>query len=138
MACTAWLGLRFPLPSNLKAGSLMRFQREVATQSSAAPSPSLRQERTLELGLARSPLRGPLHQDWPGKGTHSFQIRRERTVREVSRLGLPCPQCMSQTSPVRTASFARQIPAHWLKLDKFLPSLLTEDYDVTAAPPSAP
>lgn len=36
------------------------------------------------------------------------------------------------------ASFSRQIPAPWLKLDTFLLSLLTDDCDVTAGPPSAP
>ena len=41
-------------------------------------------------------------------------------------------------SPVRTASFSRQYPAPWLKLDKFLLSLLTEDCEVTAGPPFAP
>lgn len=37
------------------------------------------------------------------KGACSFQIRKRRIVREVSRLGLPCPECVSQKSPVGIA-----------------------------------
>ncbi|VCX10962.1 unnamed protein product [Gulo gulo] len=103
---------------------------EGASSASSSNNPGAKDSDRTSQALPRSPcIRAVTRQQHSCLEIHSLQ-----GVTENGSGGFR----IALTEERAFLSAPRQIPAHWLKLDKFLPSLLTEDYDVTAAPPSAP
>lgn len=136
-ALSVWCGAPALLIS-MKAGSLMSQKRSKspvqarlptlspAGKASTAQCHSPHPESLLhkDSGLTREP--SPWRSESKGQYVRSADS------------AYPAQSARFTRSLLRTASSSRQFPAPWLKLDKFLLSLLTEDYEVTAGPPSTP
>lgn len=131
MICAAW-----PCMCGMKAGSFTRCAKNTESHSQRSAAHCSRK------GLSpqqTAPTLNPSSKD-SGRKKEPSLFRSERKRQSDSlQIRLTLPRLCASDVLGQNCLFAdRFLCAHWLELDKFLPSLLTEHCDVTTGPPSAP